>query len=72
VGCDSIFQCFHVLPSLRVNMLPAMLLLPQGQTYDNLTGLLWNVGLLGVNQPLLAAAGAPDHLVHPTPARWVS
>lgn len=43
----------------------------QGQTYDNLVGLLWNVGLLDTNQPLLAAAGAPPHLSRPIPARWV-
>ena len=43
----------------------------QGQTYDNLVGLLWNVGLLDINQPLLAAAGAPPHLARPIPARWV-
>uniref|UniRef100_A0A383WL29 Uncharacterized protein n=1 Tax=Tetradesmus obliquus TaxID=3088 RepID=A0A383WL29_TETOB len=41
-----------------------------GQTYDNLVGCLWNVGLLAENGPRLAAAGAPAHLVHPVPARW--
>ncbi|WIA42913.1 hypothetical protein OEZ86_008827 [Tetradesmus obliquus] len=40
------------------------------QTYDNLVGCLWNVGLLAENGPRLAAAGAPAHLVHPVPARW--
>jgi hypothetical protein len=43
-----------------------------GQTYDNLVGLLWNVGLLDCNQQLLAAAGAPRHLAHPLPARCES
>lgn len=49
-----------------------LLLLPQGQTYDNLVGLLWNVGLLDTNQPLLAAADAPGYLVQPIPARWTT
>ncbi|WIA22456.1 hypothetical protein OEZ85_004754 [Tetradesmus obliquus] len=40
------------------------------QTYDNLVGCLWNVGLLAENGPRLAAAGAPAHIVHPVPARW--
>jgi hypothetical protein len=39
------------------------------QTYDNLVGCLWNVGLLAENGPRLAAAGAPAHLVRPVPAR---
>ncbi|KAF6262404.1 hypothetical protein COO60DRAFT_624366 [Scenedesmus sp. NREL 46B-D3] len=41
-----------------------------GQTYDNLVGCLWNVGLLADNGPRLAAAGAPAHLARPVPARW--
>jgi hypothetical protein len=39
------------------------------QTYDNLVGCLWNVGLLDENGPSLAAAGAPAHLVRPVPGR---
>jgi hypothetical protein len=39
------------------------------QTYDNLVGCLWNVGLLAGNGPRLAAAGAPAHLVRPVPDR---
>lgn len=54
-------------PQLR--LLVALLDKASGQTYDNLVGCLWNVGLLADNAPRLAAAGAPAHLVQPVPAR---
>jgi hypothetical protein len=52
--------------------LPLLLKLQQGaegQVYDNLVGILWNVATLAENKPLLERAKAPGFLVNPVPAR---
>eukprot|EP00878_Enallax_costatus_P027494 GHUV01029612.1.p1 GENE.GHUV01029612.1~~GHUV01029612.1.p1 ORF type:complete len:238 (+),score=87.35 GHUV01029612.1:886-1599(+) len=52
-----------------LKLLVLLLSKADGQTYDNVVGCLWNVGLLEGNQEKLAAAGAPAHLVRPIPKR---
>jgi hypothetical protein len=53
----------------RLPLLVGLLRATRGATYDNVLGTLWQTSTLDANQPLLAAAGAPAHLVAPIPQR---
>jgi len=42
-----------------------------GQTYENATGALWNVGLDVHNTRALMACNAPNFLAQPVPDSWL-